>query len=160
MRNSLTKREYIEYLLKNYHRILNDLEQMRIELEHYEIESVDETIEGMSLNGAREEGIAFKDDTPRVAMVFRNVNKRINAENKRRILKQIAAGEIEFKKLRTAIECLPEETRNVIEDLYIKRLKWDMISMTRYISNNTINRHRKKGIDEITRAFFLSEDVA
>lgn len=161
----LTSRtDYIEYLLKNYHSIANDLEQMKIELEHYEIESVDETIEGMSLTGGGgtvgKGGGSLRDDTARVAMIFRNVNKRINMENKKRLEKQIASGEIELKKLRAAIECLPEDTKNVIEDLYIKRLKWDQVAMRRYISNNTINRHRKKGIEEIARGFFFGEIVA
>ena len=39
--------DYVEYLLKNYHSILNDLQQMKIELEHHEIETIDETIEGI-----------------------------------------------------------------------------------------------------------------
>lgn len=155
--------DYVEYLLKNYHSILNDLQQMKIELEHHEIETIDETIEGMSLGMAGTPlggKSGLRDDTARVAMVFRNVNKRINTENKKRLEKQIASGEIELKKLHTAIDCLPEDTKNVIQDLYIKRLKWDQIAMRRYISNNTINRHRKKGIEEIARGFFFGEIVA
>lgn len=156
--------QYVEYLLKNYHSLHSDMEQMKIELEHYEIETVDETIEGMCLGRADSpgegHGSGISDNTARVAMMFRNVNYRINLENKKRLERQILSGEIELRKLDTAICCLPEDTRHVIEDLYIKRLKWDQISMTRYISNNTINRHRKKGIEEISRAFFFGEIVA
>lgn len=164
MKNISSSFEYAEYLLKNYHSILNDLEQMKIELEHYEVETIEETIEGMSFSnysyGLKDGTKNLGDNTARVAMVFRNVNERINMENKKRLERQIISGEIEIKKLRKSIDCLQEDTKNVIEDLYIKRLKWDQIAMRRYISNNTINRHRKKGIEEIARSFFFKEIVA
>ena len=160
----ISKIEYVEYLLKNYHSIKTDLEQMKIELEHYEIETLEETIEGMTLytkgTNISSMGSGICDDTARVAMIYRNVNERVNKENKRRLEKQIALGEIELRKLRAGIDGLPEDTRHVIEDLYINRMKWDQIAMRRYISNNTINRHRKKGIEEIARAFFVREIVA
>lgn len=159
-----SKTEYIEYLLKNFKSIENDLKQMKIELEHYEVEKPEETIEAMSLYSKGGEkigsGCSICDDTARVAMIYRSVNERINSENKERLKKQIASGEIELKKLRTAIDGLPEDMKNVIEDLYIRRLKWDQIAMRRYISNNTINRYRKKGIEEIARGFFIMETVA
>lgn len=163
MKGLMTPVEYVEYLLKNYHSIQNDLEQMRIELEHYEVESIDETIEAMSLGRNFDHvgrGSGLCDNTARVAMIFRNVNERVNQENKVRIEKQLLSGEIELRKLIQAINCLQEDTKNVIEDLYIKRLKWDQIAMRRYICNNTINRHRKKGIKEIARGFFAGEIVA
>lgn len=161
MEVTLSRTDYVEYLLKNYHSIVNDLEQMKIELEHYQVETIDETIEAMSLaKGISREESIVRDDTARVAMVFRNVNRRINQDNKKRLERQISSGEIELKKLHAAIDRLPEDTKNVIEDLYINRLKWDQIAMRRFISNNTINRHRKKGIEEIARGFYIGEIVA
>ena len=38
---------YIEYLLKNYHRFIRDINQLKLELEYYEVEPKNKTIEAM-----------------------------------------------------------------------------------------------------------------
>ncbi len=155
---------YVEYLLKNYKKIKNEIEQMKLELEYYNLESVEDTIKALSYPSPCSTGFGSEsvitDKTSSVALVFRNVNDRINRQSKDVLNNYILTTEIELKKLEKAINFLDEDTRHIIEDLYISRLKWEQITLRRYISSNTINRHRKKGIREIALAFYNTQGVA
>lgn len=148
---------YVEYMLKNYHSLKRDLEQMKLELSYCQLEKEEDTISAMVFGEdtgcGKRTVVGGTDNTAAVALLYQNVNQRINEESRHNLKRYIAAGELELKKLDMAIESLPEEQKKVITDLYISRLKWEQVAMRRYISANTINRYRKKAMVEMAHAF-------
>ena len=159
----MTAREYVEYLLKNYHGIKRDTEQLKLELEYFQGEEEDETIQGMMMNARELESSIHKggvsDATSRIALIYREANHRINTTTKKQIERLIRINELEIKKLDMAIQALEERTRRIMIDLYINRLSWNQICMKHYISPNTLNRYRKKGIAELTTAYEGGERI-
>jgi len=142
------------YLLENYNALMRDIEQYKLELLHFEnqidsIEDSDASNNDYSIgNGSA------------VSFICQIVNKRLRERSADVCKKMILTSEIEFKKLNAAINSLKPEIKNIIVDLYIHELKWDQVCIKHYISNNTLNRYRKKGIFEISKAFRLEGVVA
>lgn len=58
---------------------------------------------------------------------------------------------IEF--IESAVAALPDKERAVIEALYFEGLTWTAASIKLYISQNTLNRTRKRGIEKIFEMF-------
>ena len=145
---------YAMYLLENYNALMRDIEQYKLELLHFEnqidsIEDSDASNNDYSIgNGSA------------VSFICQIVNKRLRERSADVCKKMILTSEIEFKKLNAAINSLKPEIKNIIVDLYIHELKWDQVCIKHYISNNTLNRYRKKGIFEISKAFRLEGVVA
>ncbi|MDP2892425.1 MAG: hypothetical protein Q8O09_04745 [Bacillota bacterium] len=135
---------YVEYLFKNYHTIKRELQQLKLELEYY-----DETQPGGSIQN--------KGNNGGIAVVLFNVSKRMESTSKEKLASMVKAGELEIKKLHSAIEALDKTVGGVISDIYIDRLSWGQICSRRYISPNTLNRYKKRGLEEITKAFFVSQ---
>lgn len=148
---------YIEYLLKNYHRFMRDINQLKLELEYYEYEKNDKTIEGMVLRPASGENTRIKgkisDSTGNIALIYREVSSRLNETSKRDLSHIVRISEMEMKKLIVAIDALDENISNVVKDLYISRRTWDQICNKYYITPSTLNRYRKRAISEIASSF-------
>ena len=155
-------REYVEYLLKNYHGIKRDIEQMKLDLEYFSVESERETIEGMAMAAPKNDGTAPSNTTPgdmtgRIAILYREANRRINTTTKEELEAILRTSEMELKKLNLALDTLEERIRYVVRDLYINRLSWSQVCNKYYISPNTLNRYRKSGIEEIARSYDKSK---
>jgi hypothetical protein len=148
--------EYVEYLLKNYHGIMREIQQMKIELEYFSAETPDETIEGMVLGAHKLDAVPsgkMNDRTGCMAVMYREASARINATSRKRIEAVVKTCELELKKLMLAMDSLDEQIRKVVRDLYITRLSWRQVCSKYYISHNTLNRYRVKGIREIAQGF-------
>ncbi len=137
-----TTAEYVDYMLHNYHAIKRELAQLKLELEHYE---------------AAGDGLPGQGCGAGISYVLRNVQRRMSSVPKEKLAAMVGAGELEFKKLHAAIETLDEGVRGVIEDIFLDRLSWGQVCARRYISPNTLNRYKKRGISQIVRAFSASE---
>lgn len=55
-----------------------------------------------------------------------------------------------MQKIDAAMEALPEEEREIIQLLYIKRYTWIAAGIECKISQNTVNNRRKRAIRKIT----------
>lgn len=135
--------EYVDYMLHNYTAIKRELAQLKLELEHYDA-AAGETLGGQGCPG----GISY---------VLRNVQRRMSNVPKEKLAAMVQAGELELKKLHAAIETLDEGVRGVMEDIYLDRLSWGQVCARRYISPNTLNRYKKRGIEQLVRAFSVSQ---
>lgn len=74
-------------------------------------------------------------------------------QNLNLIEKIIKTNQFELIKLENSIECLDKTLREVIQKIYIDKIRRIDICKILFISTNTLNRYRKKGIDEIVEIF-------
>jgi len=147
---------YIEYLLKNYHRFMRDINQLKLELEFFEYEQKERTIESMALKPRTQECTGTKgtaDSTGHIALIYREVNSRLNQTSKRDLAHIVKISEMEMKKLLVAIDALDKNIGDVLKDLYIGRRTWDQICNKYFITPSTLNRYRKRAIGEIAESF-------
>lgn len=135
--------EYVDYMLHNYHAIKRELTQLKLELEYY-----DTAGKGDCGSQGSPGGISY---------VLRNVQRRMSNVPREKLAAMVQAGELELKKLHSIIETLDPGIRGVIEDIFIDKLSWGQVCARRYISPNTLNRYKKRGIGQIVRAFSVSE---
>lgn len=128
----MTELEYAEYLLKNHRVIKKELEILAMDMEH---PGVDHT--------------KAKYKQSNIYTVAREGKSIMPAE----LAAQAAArATMELKKLELAIGLLEKNIQEVIIDLYVYRLNWANVCEKHYISSNTLNRRRKKGISFIAKA--------
>lgn len=149
-------REYVEYLLKNYHQIKKEIEQLILLLESPMYDSEEETIEGLTFTAPQGERVstsAISDKTSKIALVYKEVNAKQKTAGRKDIEKIIKTNQFELIKLENAIGCLDKTLQEVIQKIYIDKIRRTDICKTLFISTNTLNRYRKKGINEIVEIF-------
>lgn len=149
-------REYVEYLLENYNDILKDIEQLKFELETFEELVPEEMIDAMNFVAGNEERIgAYRegDKTCKIALIYSEVTKRMNNEAKEEIRRMIIATEYEIKKVDYCIERLAPKIKEVIKGVYIYKKTWEEVRNEVYVSENTLNRYRRKGIEELAKMY-------
>lgn len=153
-------KEYVKYLFENYNEILRDIKQLKFELETFEELVPEEMIEAMnfsSASGRRVSDSTISDKTCKIALIYSEVSKRMNNEAKEEIRKMIVASEYEIRKLDYCIDRLEPKIREVIKNIYINKMAWMVISKNLYISENTISKYKRKGIDEITEMYEMGK---
>ena len=155
-------REYVEYLLKNYNEILKDIEQLKFEYKTFiEIEP-NQVIESLNFSSNSEGRIQtsnISDKTCKIALIYNEATKRMNKESREEIYKMMKATEIEMERLNYCIERLEPQIKSVLKDVFIEKLQWKGICDKCSISEKTLNKYRKKGIEEIIGMFDLKRMV-
>lgn len=110
-------REYAEYLLKNYHGIKRDIEQMRLELEYFSAERRSALAQRSAEDRADTDG-----QTPRVTLLCRAVNSRLSKVSQAQLEAMLRTAEVELQKLEIALTALDERVGRIVRDVYIMRL--------------------------------------
>jgi len=155
-------REYVEYLLKNYNEIIKDIEQLEFEYKTFIDINPDDVIESLNFSTPSEERIQtsnISDKTCKIALIYKEASKRMNRESREEIIKMMKATELEIKRLDYSIERLEHQVKEVVKGLFIEKLQWKDICVKYSISEKTLNKYRKKGIDEIIDMFDLKRLV-
>lgn len=119
-------------------------------------ESMDETIEGMVFKTCQEEKVQssrVSDKTASIALGYREENEKINLKQQRDLERIIKGNEMELLKIEKAIETLSSNERKVIEGIYLKTQSRRLLCSQLFISENTLNRYRKKGVEQLVRVF-------
>ena len=158
----LQTREYVEYLLKNHNEILKDIEQLKFEYEIFKEIETDEVIESLNFSSNSEERIQtsnISDKTCKIALIYNELTKRMNKESREEIYRMMKATEIEMAKLNYCIERLEPQIKEVLIEVFIEKLQWKDICNKCSISEKTLNKYRKKGIEEIIGMFDLKRLV-
>ena len=156
MDEKVETKEYVEYLFANYNEILKDIAQLKFELETYEDLVPEEIIEAMNFSADSGKAVAsnnLSDKTCKIALIYSEVSKRMNNETKEEIRKMIIASEYKVRKLHYCIDRLEPKIREVIKGVYIDKMAWLLISKNLFISENTISKYKRKGIEEITQMY-------
>ena len=133
--------KHVVFLLKKYHEIKREVEQRKLDLELMDVcpagnESNQNTL---------------------LERVLSYESQRIHGSDRESIEKSVRSGEIVLCKLEDAVSYLDDDAKNIIEDLYFRKLKWHQVCSRRYISQNTLNRWRRRGIDELADIFAVRE---
>lgn len=136
----MEKECYAEYLLKHYKEIKREIALMEMDLE--QIKS--------------RERIAFAPDSGEIARICTMRQERTQAMSIKELEYALISAKAEMARLEVAIDSLEERVKAVIEDIYLHKLSWTQVCARRYISANTLNRYRKKGIRSIDQAMVHS----
>lgn len=151
-------REYVECLLKNYNEILKDIEQLRFEYDAYKDIETEEIIESLNFSSGSEDRVQtsnMSDKTCKIALIYSEATKRMNKESRQEIYKMMKGTELEMSRLNYCIERLEPQVKEVIKDIFIGGLQWKDICSKNRISEKTLNKYRKKGIDSLIEMFNL-----
>lgn len=149
-------KSYVEYLLKNYHQIKREIDMLTPLVKAPREESLEETIEGMVFKTFQEEKVQsskVSDKTANLALNYRHENERINLKMQQDLEKILRGNELELLKLERAIATLNSVQRKVIEGIYLKRQPRRLLCSQLFISENTLNRYRKKGVEQLVKVF-------
>ncbi|MDP4180858.1 MAG: hypothetical protein Q8942_07175 [Bacillota bacterium] len=144
--------KYVEYMLKNYTEIKTDIELLKFDLECFEGIKHEETIEDLTFSHSNNERVqtsALADRTSKVAMIYKQVTARLNKESINEIKRKISLNEFEISRLEYCVRKLKIPIGNIIEDLYFNKLSMDKICIKASVSERTVNRYRKKGLEEL-----------
>lgn len=149
---------YVEKMINNYQDMLERRKAISIQLASLEKSkvSLDELIEVMTFShpeGERVQTSGTSDKVARIALKYREDNKRINAEAIDYWLKRYDQLNNEIVFLENAISSLSEECKDVMEALVIKGMTWDEASYVLCISIASIQRIRNKALNELVRIY-------
>ena len=149
-------REYVEYLLKNYTNILKDIEVLKFEYNTFkDIEPI-EVIEALNFSSSNYERSTkgnTSDKTCEIALIYNEAAKRMSKESRDEIYKMLKGAEIEMARLNYCIERLEPTVKAVVRELFIEKCSWSYVCIKNSISEKTLNKYRKKGIDGIIGMF-------
>lgn len=144
---------YIEYLLSNYQDAKNLIDYLKgiVNLQLYQdssqvIEELNFKDTGVFNNG---ETTGTGDKTGEIALTYEDVYKRRNAKGREEVKRTLADLQFEIQVLERAIANLPQNYRSIIEGIYTKKVSRVELCRRLYISENTLNRKRKKAIAAI-----------
>lgn len=155
-------REYVEYLLKNYHVIREDIEQLKFELSCLDKLQPEEVIEAMNFTppaGDKVDAGHVANKTCSIALVYREVTDRMNSLSRQELERCIAANEYELMRLDYCVDRLEERVKAVIKAVYMEQKSWSETCSRLYISQKTLNKYRKKGVDEVAGMFAMKRLV-
>jgi len=151
-------REYVEYLLKNYNEILKDIELLQYEYNTFKDVDPIGVIEALSFSSSSYERAItnnISDKTCKIALIYNEAAKRMSKESREEIYKMMKAAELEIARLNYCIERLEPSVKEVVRELFIEKCSWSYICVRNSISEKTLNKYRKKGINEIIGMFDL-----
>lgn len=146
----------LNIFLKNYYQIKREIKQLTLLLESPMYNSEEETIEELTFSTTQCEKVStskISDKTSRIALIYKEVNEEQRVIGRRDLEKIIKVNQFELVKLESSITALDKNFQEVINGIYIEKKKRTDICRVLFISQNTLNRYRKKGIDEIATIF-------
>ena len=124
-------REYVLFLLKNYHRLKSEVKFM--EMEHQDRENGIPQLTGVF-------GMIISQSASRFRQMDQDMLKKTA---------KIVGGEL--RDLDDALDALPRIEKGMMKDIYINGVSWISVSHKWHISESTISRYRKKSLDKIWR---------
>lgn len=148
----MESKEYVEYLLKNYHQIKREIEVSKALLKITIYESEDEIIEEMNFEAFKGEKVKHSniaDKTANIAMIYKDKKEKQESNRVKELKKEIRKKEVELLKLETSVGVLETPMQRVIKGLYFEGKSRAHLCRELYISEGTLGRWRKKGVGKI-----------
>lgn len=155
-------KSYVEYLLKNYHSIQQEVEQLKFEIACFPELSPIETIEMLNYQkseGDRVQTSDVTDKTAKIALIYSEVTARLNDEARKEIENVIKVTEFELAKLHFSIEQLEPHLQQVIESLFFDRLTVYAVSREQSVAERTVQKYKQQAIDILASRFNLKRLV-
>ena len=148
----MESKEYVEYLLKNYHQIKREIEVSKALLKITIYESEDEVIEEMNFEAFKGEKVKHSniaDKTANIAMRYKDKKEKQEANRVKELKKEIRKKKVELLKIETSVGVLETPMQRVIKGLYFEGKSRAQLCRELYISEGTLGRWRKKGVGKI-----------
>lgn len=138
----------VEVEFNSYHIYVADLENYKLELE-----VLDNSYELGAINYSE-----TSSKTNKITSVVEN--KIMNKEKKERYLKcKIRELELKIKKIENAMNVLSDDEKEVMENVYFKRLKNDMTAYKMHVDVTTVYRIKKRALNKMNK-YFKCNDFA
>ena len=143
-------KEHVERLLKDYHQIKRNLENLKLEMECF---SVIEALNFAAPAGERVQNNSVTDKSSRIALIYRDVAEDQNDDILRGLVEQFYTQKIELDMLEHRINLLEPKLSGVIRGMFIEGLSWPVLGKKYSVSYATIGRYRNRGIAELCRLY-------
>jgi len=151
-------REHVEYLLKDYHKIIRGLDRLNFEIETFRGLGYAEVITALTFTNPEGElvktsGVA--DKTSRIALAYRESTDKMNCDEVLALVLRYTTQKREMDVLEYCITLLDPRLSGVITDMFINRTTWEGICNKYHISQSTLARYRRNGIAQIAERFVV-----
>jgi len=148
----------VEYLLKNYNGLNQEIKDFKVLLEERVYCTEEEVIEGLAFKrsiGEKVQNNNISDRTPTIAMIYKEVMNQENTSGVSELQKIITASERELRKLESALSRLSTEENKILKSLYFEKRTYREVSLSLSISESTLSRRRRKAIGYIAGVFSI-----
>lgn len=151
----LSLREQVEYLLKNYHQIKREIEMITPLINkscYIEDQDIMEAMTFKRAFGERVQESGESDKTSSIALIYKDIVEK-ERQKALRLEEAVKENTRELLRLENTLEALEEKQKRVLKGIYIDGKKRRALARELFISENTLNRLRKKGIEELVRIY-------
>ena len=156
----MNTKEYVEYLLKNYYELKQDLKFLKYELEMFEGITGEESIDTLNFKKAEGETLSMTnvptDKTGKIALGYNEYMDRMNMLGRKEMEFKIQSLGYELEYLTHCISRLEPKPRKVMELIYFEKVTWDNISCECDISIRYVGKIKKQAIDKVC-SFYAKE---
>ncbi len=152
----------VEDLLKNYRSMRRNLENLKLEIEHFTGQSYDQVIEELTFAapvGERVQNNNVSDKSSRIALIYRNVADGQNQEILQALYERFCAQKMELDMLEYRIKLLEPKLSEVMWDMFVHGLSWSQLCDKYSVSHTMIGKYRKKGIVELAKLYDVMKSV-
>ncbi|MDD4432106.1 MAG: hypothetical protein PHN48_00230 [Parabacteroides sp.] len=108
-------------------------------------------------DGERVQSSELSDKTAKVAISFRERQRKMNEDFFSYLLKQYEHLDEEIIFLEEAIRRLPGKEGEIMQALVLEGMTWDELEVSKYLNRRTISDYRRKAIDSLVREYQLRE---
>ena len=151
----MTRIELAAYHLQHYAEGRQEIIRIRETLEHFGAESISETIEELTFPGGeittRVQAGRVADPTAEIASIFRDVHRANTDATYRELIAVSAELTRALDSIQTCVDALEGRQRRIIVGLYFQKQSWEQVSEAEHISRSTMQYHRNKALEEISK---------
>lgn len=151
---------YVEYLLKNWQALNQQLKELKKVVESQRALTEEDIIEELTFKKSQEEKVSeshISNKIPSIALVYKEALDKQSRNSLRAMNRVIEATEGELIRLQRAMSCLTEESRRILDQLYFKGRSYRAVAETLAISESTLDRYRKKALEQIAVYFSMEQ---
>lgn len=140
----------IIYILKNRKQLLNII-QKKMEHAYGFIESLDEIIQRLSLQGMNEESLGGA--SAEKILLRRDLEHKKQIQEQEKILQCLLKEEEKIYDIFQGMAQLPAEDYELLDSLYVKEMTWEVYAKKNDISVSTLGRKKRKALDGLKKVY-------
>ena len=155
-------KEHVEQLLKTYHDMKRNMENLKLEMDRFSGMSYDKVIESLNFaapTGERVQNNSVSDKPARIAHSYRDVADSMNLEILQELREQYYTLKSELDMLEHRINLLEPRISAIIWDMFILGLTWPVLCDKYNMSYATVGRYRNRGIVELVRLYDVRKAI-
>ena len=153
----MNTKEYVEYLLKNYYELKQDLKFLKYELEMFEGITGEESIDALNFKKAEGETLSMTnvptDKTGKIALGYNEYMDRMNMLGRREIALKIQSLEYELNYLSHCVSRLEPKPRKVMELIYFEKQPWMDIANACEVTVGAVGKIKKQSESRVCKFY-------